>query len=74
MNDNAGYFSSNRNGSDDIFAFDYKKALVKISGQILTDFKIMGDTKVYLYSYDDNGKKNHPVVSAIVGIHPCRIR
>jgi len=57
MNDNAGYFSSNRNGSDDIFAFDYKKALVKISGQILTDFKKMGDTKVYLYSYDENGKK-----------------
>ena len=57
MSDNAGYFSSNRNGSDDIFAFDYKKALVKISGQILTDFKVMGNTKVYLYSYDENGKK-----------------
>ena len=57
MSDNAGYFSSNRNGSDDIFAFDYKKALVKISGQILTDFKKMGNTKVYLYSYDENGKK-----------------
>jgi outer membrane protein OmpA-like peptidoglycan-associated protein len=57
MNDNAGYFSSNRNGSDDIFAFDYKKAVVKISGQILTDSKTMGNTKVYLYSYDDNGKK-----------------
>ena len=57
MSDNAGYFSSNRNGSDDIFAFDYKKALIKISGQILTDFKVMGNTKVYLYSYDENGKK-----------------
>ena len=57
MSDNTGYFSSNRNGSDDIFAFDYKKALVKISGQILTDFKVMGNTKVYLYSYDENGKK-----------------
>ena len=57
MSDNAGYFSSNRNGSDDIFAFDYKKALVKISGQILTDFKVMDNTKVYLYSYDENGKK-----------------
>ena len=57
MSDKAGYFSSNRNGSDDIFAFDYKKALVKISGQILTDFKKMGNTKVYLYSYDENGKK-----------------
>ncbi len=57
MSDNAGYFSSNRNGSDDIFAFDYKKALVKISGQILTDFKKMDNTKVYLYSYDENGKK-----------------
>ena len=57
MSDNAGYFSSNRNGSDDIFAFDYKKALVKISGQILTDFKVMDITKVYLYSYDENGKK-----------------
>ena len=57
MSDNAGYFSSNRNGSDDIFAFDYKKALVKISGKILTDFKVMGNTKVYLYSYDENGKK-----------------
>jgi outer membrane protein OmpA-like peptidoglycan-associated protein len=57
MSDNTGYFSSNRNGSDDIFAFDYKKALVKISGQILTDFKVMDNTKVYLYSYDENGKK-----------------
>lgn len=57
MSNNMGYFSSNRNGSDDIFAFDYKNALVKISGQILTDSKIMGNTKVYLYSYDDNGKK-----------------
>ena len=57
MSDNTGYFSSNRNGSDDIFAFDYKKALIKISGQILTDFKKMGNTKVYLFSYDENGKK-----------------
>ena len=57
MSDNAGYFSSNRNGSDDIFAFDYKKALVKISGQVLTDSKTMGNNKVYLYLYDDNGKK-----------------
>ena len=57
MSHNTGYFSSNRNGSDDIFAFDYKKALVKISGQILTDFKVMDNTKVYLYSYDENGKK-----------------
>jgi outer membrane protein OmpA-like peptidoglycan-associated protein len=57
MSENTGYFSSNRNGSDDIFAFDYKKALVKISGQILTDSKIIANTKVYLYSYDDNGKK-----------------
>ena len=57
ISDNAGYFSSNRNGSDDIFAFDYKKAVVKISGQILTDSKIISNTMVYLYSYDDNGKK-----------------
>ena len=57
MNENTGYFSSNRNGSDDIFAFDYKNSTVKISGQILTDFKIMSNTNVYLYSYDDNGKK-----------------
>jgi len=57
MSNNMGYFSSNRNGSDDIFAFDYKNALVIISGQVLTDSKIMCNTKVYLYSYDDNGKK-----------------
>ena len=57
MNDNAGYFSSNRNGSDDIYAFDYQMTIVKLTGQILTDSKSMGNIKVYLYSFDDNGNK-----------------
>jgi outer membrane protein OmpA-like peptidoglycan-associated protein len=57
MSDNTGFFSSNRYGSDDIFAFDYKKALVKISGQVLIDSKIIVNAKVYLYSYDEKDKK-----------------
>ena len=57
MSDNTGFFSSNRYGSDDIFAFDYKKALVKISGQVLNDSKIIVNAKVYLYSYDEKDKK-----------------
>ncbi len=57
MNNYAGFFTSNRYGSDDILAFDYKKVQIQLKGQILTDQKLMEHTKVYLYAFNDQGNK-----------------
>jgi len=57
MNNYTGFFSTNRYGSDDILAFDYKKVQIQLKGQILTDDKSMEHTKVYLYAFNDLGIK-----------------
>ena len=52
INNNTGFFSSNRFGSDDIFAFDYKKSFVQLSGQIFVDGNCISGKKLYLYQKD----------------------
>ena len=44
-----GFFSTNRNGSDDIFAFDYNQSFVKIAGKVAFDGGTLVGKKIYLY-------------------------
>jgi outer membrane protein OmpA-like peptidoglycan-associated protein len=57
VNSNSGFFSSNRYGSDDLFAFDYKKSFVKITGRILVDSNCVTTKKLYLYQKDLTGNQ-----------------
>ena len=51
-----GFFSTNRNGSDDILSFDFKQSFVKIIGKILIENNIEVDKKVYLYQKNEQGR------------------
>jgi outer membrane protein OmpA-like peptidoglycan-associated protein/tetratricopeptide (TPR) repeat protein len=51
-----GFFSTNRNGSDDIFAFDYTQSFVKIAGKVAFDGGTLIGKKLYLYQKNDQGK------------------
>ena len=51
-----GFFSTNRNGSDDIFAFDYTQSFVKIAGKVAFDGGTLIGKKIYLYQKNDQGK------------------
>ena len=51
-----GFFSTNRNGSDDIFAFDYNQSFVKITGKVAFDGGTLVGKKIYLYQKNDQGK------------------
>jgi tetratricopeptide (TPR) repeat protein/outer membrane protein OmpA-like peptidoglycan-associated protein len=51
-----GFFSSNRNGSDDILAFDYAKSLVKIKGKIYIDSTCQSGKTIYIYQKNEQGK------------------
>lgn len=53
---NTGYFSSNRNGSDDIFAFDYAPVYVIMEGKVATDSVEAPGKKVYLNVRNELGK------------------
>jgi tetratricopeptide (TPR) repeat protein/outer membrane protein OmpA-like peptidoglycan-associated protein len=62
-----GFFSTNRNGSDDILAFDFKQSFVKLVGKLLIDNTIQVDKKVYLYQNNEQGKsilKDSTIVDA----------
>jgi len=48
--DSMGYFSSNRGGDDDVYAFDYKKTYIDVQGKIVTD-SIVSHSNVLYYSY-----------------------
>jgi hypothetical protein len=37
INGTKGFFTTNRNGSDDILAFDYAQSIVKIKGKLYLD-------------------------------------
>lgn len=50
---NTGYFSSNRYGSDDIFAFDYAPAFIKLTGKVNVDSVCVPGKKVYLTQQDE---------------------
>lgn len=51
-----GFFSTNRNGSDDIMAFDYQQSLIHIKGKIFVDSSCQPGKMVYLYQKNDQGK------------------
>ena len=65
---NKGFFSTNRNGSDDILAFDYAQSSIKINGKLLVDSAIQFGKKIYLYQKNEQGR---PVLndSAIVDVN-----
>ncbi len=51
-----GFFSTNRNGSDDIMAFDYQQSLIHLKGKIFVDSSCQPGKMVYLYQKNDQGK------------------
>jgi|GEM_PF-1621496 len=57
INNNTGFFSSNRNGSDDIYSFDFIQTTVKLKGILMVDGKSIGNKKVYLYQTNQNGNE-----------------
>lgn len=57
INKNTGFFSSNRNGTDDIYSFDFIQASVKLKGRLMVDSKCIDNKKVYLYQNDENGNE-----------------
>ena len=62
-----GFFSTNRNGSDDILSFDFKQSFVKLVGKILIENNIEADKKVYLYQKNEQGRsilKDSTIVDA----------
>lgn len=56
IQDTKGFFSTNRSGSDDILAFDFKQSFVKLVGKLLIDNTIQIDKKVYLYQKNEQGR------------------
>jgi tetratricopeptide (TPR) repeat protein/outer membrane protein OmpA-like peptidoglycan-associated protein len=56
INGTKGFFSTNRNGSDDILAFDYAQSLVKIKGKIYIDSICQSGKLVYIYQKNEQGK------------------
>jgi outer membrane protein OmpA-like peptidoglycan-associated protein len=62
---NKGYFSSNRFGSDDIFAFDYAPVYLQMNGKVNVDSVCVPGKKVYLTQKDELGRIS-VVDSAIV--------
>ncbi len=57
INGKSGYFSSNRYGSDDIFAFDFKQAFIQMSGMVSTDSSNNSTVKkIYLTQRDEIGR------------------
>ncbi len=50
-----GFFSSNRNGSDDILSFDYAQSFVSIIGKLFVDSSIQVGKKVYLFQKNAQG-------------------
>lgn len=55
LNGNTGFFSSNRNGSDDIFAFDFKPVYLSMNGQIHFANKNISSKKIYLSQTSEVG-------------------
>jgi outer membrane protein OmpA-like peptidoglycan-associated protein/tetratricopeptide (TPR) repeat protein len=56
INGNAGYFSSNRYGSDDIFAFDYAQTFIVMNGRVTVDSINAPGKKVYLTQRTETGR------------------
>jgi hypothetical protein len=52
---NKGFFSTNRNGSDDILSYDYQQSFIKIIGKLFLDSAIYVGKIVYLYQKNEQG-------------------
>ena len=57
INKSSGFFSSNRNGSDDIYSFDFIQANLILKGRLLVDSNCIGNKIIYLYQTDQNGNE-----------------
>ena len=57
INKKTGFFSSNRNGSDDIYSFDFIQVNVMLKGKLLVDNICVGNKRIYLYQNDQNGNE-----------------
>jgi tetratricopeptide (TPR) repeat protein/outer membrane protein OmpA-like peptidoglycan-associated protein len=53
---NKGFFSTNRNGSDDILSFDYQQSSVKVVGKLQLDSAVSISNKIYLYQKNVQGR------------------
>jgi outer membrane protein OmpA-like peptidoglycan-associated protein len=53
---NKGFFSTNRNGTDDILSFDYQQSSVKLVGKLLLDSAVSISNKIYLYQKNEQGR------------------
>ncbi len=51
-----GFFSTNRNGSDDILSYDYQQSFIKIIGKLFLDSAIYVGKKIYLYQKNEQGR------------------
>jgi outer membrane protein OmpA-like peptidoglycan-associated protein len=56
FNKNTGFFSSNRIGSDDILAFDYKMAYLTLKGVVKFTYKENATNKIFLTQINEVGK------------------
>jgi len=65
INNNTGFFSSNRIVSDDILAFDYKLAYLTLKGVVKFTYKENAANKIFLTQINEVGK-NIIVDSAII--------
>lgn len=55
INGNRGYFSSNRKGNDDVYAFEFNRKMVDLAGSIVLDTLSIVRPIVYLTQVDPNG-------------------
>ena len=56
INNGKGFFSSNRNGSDDIFAFDYVPIYINMCGTVMVDSILAPGKNLYLTQRNEFGK------------------
>lgn len=57
INKNTGFFSSNRIGSDDVLAFDYKMVYLTLKGVVKFTYKQNATNKILLTQINEVGKK-----------------
>lgn len=65
-NANMGYFSSNRNGSDDIFSFEKKPFKIKIDGFVLNDSTRLRKKGVTVSLMEDLGNGQTKIIDSLV--------
>ncbi len=63
--DNKGFFSSNRYGSDDIFSYEYKLVKISINGEVTVDGIKKPGIKVTLLSNRNDGYKAGTILDSL---------